>query len=394
MPPTWFERHPRITIAGVVIIGFLILDICAANLYKWVTGYPWSKSYQAVEHTYRIRSLIYHHDLAKLKSVDNAPWGPVQYHVRTNSLGFKDKEVRQIPLESNRHRLLFMGDSFVEGVGLDYQNTFVGIIDSALSQKGIEVLNAGVCGYSPIIYYRKTKYLLEDVGLKFDDLIVVPDISDALDETIRTLDDSGNVHEFSIATLPLGDGTGKLVQDIPREDFLLIPQGPLKKLKEWLRNNTIVTFAVSKWLHGVEFALSGQKGYAINQKSTYWTLDQKLYQEFGRQGLQRIQTYMNKLYDLIQEHHIRMWIVIFPNPDQVYYDDRNSIWVTFWQDWCQLHDVRLLNCYPFFVKGQTPAEREQLLNQYFIRGDVHFTELGNHLMAKAFLDFYIFPPTE
>ena len=387
MPSTWVERHPLITITIVVIIGFLVLDIFAANLYRLIVGYPWSKSYQAVEHTYRIRSLTYHHDLAKSKSVDNARWGPFHYHIRTNSLGFKDKEVRQIPLISDHHRLLFIGDSFVEGVGLDYEYTFVGMIDSTMSTRGIEVLNAGVCGYSPIIFYRKTKYLLEDIGLKFDDLVVIPDISDALDETIRTLDDSGNVREFSITTLRLAE-TGKLVQDTPRKDFPLIPKGPLKQLKECFRNNTIVAFTLSKWLHCVEFVLSGQKAYAINQKSTYWTIDKKLYREFGPDGLQRIQTYMNQLYDLLQEYHIRLWIVIFPNPDQVYYNDRNSIWVTFWQDWCQQHNVPLLDCFPLFVIGQTPSEREQVLDRFYIKGDFHFNDAGNHLLAKAFLDFY------
>ena len=38
-------------------------------------------------------------------------------------------------------------------------------------------------GYEPIIYWRKIKYLLEDVKLKFDEVIVYIDISDAYDET-------------------------------------------------------------------------------------------------------------------------------------------------------------------------------------------------------------------
>ena len=76
-----------------------------------------------------------------------------------------------------------MGDSFTEGGLLDYTDTFVGRIDSDLGEKKIEVLNAGVSSYSPIIYWRKIKYLIEDMKLKFDEVVVFIDISDPYDET-------------------------------------------------------------------------------------------------------------------------------------------------------------------------------------------------------------------
>ena len=56
-----------------------------------------------------------------------------------------------------------------------------------------EVLNAGVGSYSPIIYWRKIKYLIEDVGLRFDEVVVYIDISDAQDEaSYYELSDDGN----------------------------------------------------------------------------------------------------------------------------------------------------------------------------------------------------------
>ena len=33
---------------------------------------------------------------------------------------------------SDKYRILFIGDSYTEGVGVEYKDTFVGLIDSAL----------------------------------------------------------------------------------------------------------------------------------------------------------------------------------------------------------------------------------------------------------------------
>ena len=82
----------------------------------------------------------------------------VQLH--TNSLGFKDKSSRTVsllPTRDIKKRIVFIGDSFTNGFALEYEDTFVGIIDKELNKRSIEVLNAGVASYSPIIYWRKIK---------------------------------------------------------------------------------------------------------------------------------------------------------------------------------------------------------------------------------------------
>jgi hypothetical protein len=103
----------------------------------------------------------------------------------TNSLGFKDARVREVPLRSDRKRVLFMGDSFTEALGVAYEESFVGRFAAAFPQ--LEVLNGGVSGYAPSVYYAKTKYLIE-MGLQTDEVIVYIDISDIQEEatTYRT----------------------------------------------------------------------------------------------------------------------------------------------------------------------------------------------------------------
>ena len=69
-----------------------------------------------------------------------------------------------------------MGDSFTEGIRLNYEDTFVGLIEKELNKKNIEVLNGGRESYSPIIYWRKIKYLIEELGLDFDEVVLFIDI--------------------------------------------------------------------------------------------------------------------------------------------------------------------------------------------------------------------------
>src|SRR5215831_15703847 len=98
---------------------FVVADITAARTLLLVYPQIDNPPPEVEEHAYRIESSLYDHDLAK--SFEGfARWGPFRYHIATNSLGFKDSRPRSVPLTADRPRLLLMGDSFTEGIGLDY----------------------------------------------------------------------------------------------------------------------------------------------------------------------------------------------------------------------------------------------------------------------------------
>ena len=78
----------------------------------------------------------------------------------------------------NLQNILFIGDSFTEGLEADYEKTFVGLYEKYSKNK---VFNLAVTSYSPIIYFNKIKYYI-DRGLKAKHVIVFIDISDIDDE--------------------------------------------------------------------------------------------------------------------------------------------------------------------------------------------------------------------
>lgn len=138
--------------------------------------------------------------------------------VRTNSLGLRDREYPRVK-PPGVFRILMLGDSFTEGLGLRAEDSIPKQLEARLNgpscRTGIEVINAGITSYSPILEYL----LLQRVGLRLDpDLVVLDfDMSDVHDDFIRT-----GVARLDERGLPLA-----VPPDGRREAALLLP--PLAK---------------------------------------------------------------------------------------------------------------------------------------------------------------------
>lgn len=370
------------------LVFFTILifcDLVAADIYNFVMqereayGRAVAERIQALERTAHVPT-SYHHGLKPNVSVP-ALWGPLSYTLTTNSLGFRDSETRQIDLGSKNYRIVFMGDSFTYGMGFDYEKTCVGLVSKALKPKGIEVLNAAVPSYSPIIYWKKVEYLINKVGLKFDELVVLIDISDADDEVLYFLDDQGEVSE------------GRRLKPI-NADYVPPKPKPIyffNGLRKFLKTNSILLRSVDeiKWrlFERTKFGFS----FPHDSRSK-WTIDDALYQEFGLKGLQNGREHMNELLKLCRAHGIKLTVAVYPWPDQLYYNDLNSKQVLFWQKWSEDNSVNFINYFPhFIIDGRSPRE---LFEAYFITKDVHWNESANQLVAQVFLNQFARPNKE
>lgn len=94
---------------------------------------------------------------------------------QTNSFGFLGKEISKEKGE-NVIRIMMMGDSFTEALQIERGKSFVDLIRQLLEKeeqfkgKEIEVINAGVSGYCPIIQYLLYKKVLHEFS---PDLVVL-----------------------------------------------------------------------------------------------------------------------------------------------------------------------------------------------------------------------------
>ena len=350
---------------GTVLLVFLILDVLLAQASKLVFDWWQLDSIRlanyAIEKRYRIPSSIYHHDLAANVETE-AVWGHARYPYRTNDLGFRDAAPRMVSKRPASRRLLILGDSFTEGLGVSFEETFAGIIADRLRPEGVDVLNAAVSSYSPAIYYRKTKYLLEARKLHFDHVMVFIDISDIEDEAkyYRIENDTviGTEHLRSFHS----PGRSEQLKIFLKENSVLI------RLAVLLKNMVI------RGRHGPYIG--------IGLDRALWTIDERLFAEYGADGLRRAGSNMDRLLDLLQDRHIGLTVVVYPWPDQIVNGDVNSRQVSYWQAWTEQRNVAFINLFPKFIDGE---DYEATLEKHFIPGDTHWNESGHRLVAETVL---------
>jgi lysophospholipase L1-like esterase len=322
---------------------------------------------------YRIASPTYNHGFAQMvDAVDT--WGNLRFRMRTNSLGFKDATNREVPPQRapGHRRVVLIGDSFTEGIGYEYDQTFAGILARELADERIEVLNAGVTLYAPAIYYRKTKFLVEDVGLEFDELVVFIDLSDIQEEAqFYDIDEHDRVtmHVPVWASAWIGNVTAA------------------QRFRSMLKRNSVVIRFADLVLDAFTNEATARpaalpSGPALDEPRALWTVDDKWFEEFGRVGLEKARRDMDRLTAFLAGRGIALTIVVYPWPDQVVRRDLESRQVTSWREWADERGARFVNLFPAFFE----ADPATVLQRYYIPGDMHFNAAGNQLIAAEFLE--------
>jgi hypothetical protein len=299
-------------------------------------------------------------------------WGDERFLVNTDSLGLRDVSRRAVVPKTSKYRMVFIGDSFTEGVGVSYQKSFVGLTAAALDPDRYEVLNAGVSSYSPKLYYLKIKYLLEEQHLEFDELSVYVDISDPEDEVVyqsftpaERSSLAFDVHSF-----------GKSYSFVYRHYYPQIDRTLLALSARLHRSPPTVSSA------GVLGATTPVDSRTYNDHRASWTYDPDSFRAWGSEGLQLGADNMDRLYALCRAHGIRLNIAVYPWPQQVLRRELDSRQVTFWRDFSRQRNIPFLDNFPTFIDRRTPDE---VVKAYFVDGDVHWNARGHQAIADAFL---------
>lgn len=328
-----------------LLLVFIVLDAASARLVHFF-NLNLKNEANRLEKAYRIRSEHYHHDLLPNFTGD-AFWGK-RYRIQTNNLGFKDKGNRIVTLPSAGRRVLFIGDSFTEGVGFPYEKTFVGIVDQNLSRRGYEVLNAGVSSYSPTLYHSKIKYWIENKKLQVSEVFLFLDLSDITDEYNLTHPETQDSKEV-----------------------------PRFRLQSFIKQNSLLAHTFANYLY------AWRNPFPMDHSRARWSYNPKVFQTVGAFGLKKATSSMNQLASFLRSHSIPLTVGIYPWPVQIQRRELTSIQVKHWTEWGKKNSVPILNLFPAFI--QDGVEPIDLLKRYFIPGDVHWNESGHALVAKEVL---------
>ncbi len=341
----------------------------------------------------------YHHALVpRFDGYDT--WGDVRYPFITNGLGFRDAEVREVPLTASTRRVLLIGDSFTEGTGVRFEDSFAGRLAAAGRQRPapVEFLDAGVISYSPTLYYRKIKYLIER-GLRFDAVVVFSDVSDVYDEAskyfcqdedpqYRTYCDPDERAFFASLCDPLDPDHTRSCIDPVGQRYAKGGAGAFLTRHFIVTNavREIAKFRVQQWLGNQK-----RRRLGVDTETAWLFADgghEAEYAPLGSSGgVARSTKNMQALADLLKAHGIPLTIVVYPWPAQLALDDRDSRQVSLWREFCATNCKAFINLLPaFFAEAKAHADWYERL---YIPGDFHYSSEGHRLVFRWVADYLL-----
>ena len=90
------------------------------------------------------------------------------------------------------------------------------------------------------------------------------------------------------------------------------------------------------------------EGENIYRKSVLYTINDDEYNEWGKEGIQSMSSYLDSIVILGETHNFNIKIAIYPWPDQIMFANKFSYDV-YWEKWCKEREIELINYFPDFI---------------------------------------------
>lgn len=386
-------------LAGVTLVMLLIMELGARLVgVSRVYGF----------HQFIQPSRALHNELIpNAESRYISEQGEFDVDIRINSLGLRDREYT-VEKPAGVYRILVLGDSPVIGIEVPGEDTFPNRLEQLLNENkpgGYEVLNAGMQGYSPILYYL----FLKEKGLQLDPDMVLVNISvtDATDDY-----DHAKRAEFDDEGLPVS-----VTKAVQLED-----QVSAVPFKQFLRNNSVLYHFVRDRYHRLLYDLKTEEAKVMQEKADSGAvadenndeielalaphlahlqgkdLRENFFAVFNEEFSpeeeavwQQSMTWLRALHRLARENDIALALIPVPQPNQVGPDEwkqGKQLWgfeadhvITSphfqgrLQVFCEQEEIPFINPLPRF---REVSAQKRLFYDY----DGHFNRAGHQLMAE------------
>lgn len=363
--------------AGLIVLATILgLDFSVkqvANQWKNRAKNKAQKTFQPPETSHRQFSENYHHGFVPL-SKGREKYGSYEAEYFINSLGMRDQSERQISnTKPPGGRVLLLGDSFIDGVGMNYGDTVAGKLQAKLSPMGIEVLNGGVASYCPTLMEARLQHWILKDRLEIDLILAFIDISDVRDEMRYQRNPSGGFRPV--------DSTD--FQDAIRADEI-----EARPFRFWLESqvekNFVLLGALARNLRQ-QYEKMGLAGSSVPFEYNRWPSYQGPLDSWVQQALQRQAKAADKILELCQRQHVTLALVVYPGIEQIQEGQIEDRHVRFWRQWTVSRNVTLLSLYPEFVRTKDHFEDYVLSSR-----DGHWNAQGAEVVASALLRSGVF----
>ena len=352
----------------ITIIVFLLMDIAFSNtIIKNIIKKDCIRYFK-----YTLSEINYYtYDLEKNCRAYETKKTVKTYNVFTDENGFRvsgEKKANKI----KDNTIIFLGDSFTYGFGLNYEDSVVGIIDS--KKTNYEIINLGVPGYSPIVSKYKLKKLL-DSGIKPKKIFYLLDLTDVHDESNRWIKIDGV--EYPVIQ-------DKEIQKEIKKAFGYKSNFKMSRLLFY--NLNIIFRNLRKEINQKKFEeedkIIGKTLWGSFTHTSYEKLDKDFWSQNDFEvGINNITTNMKSISEMANLINSEFYIVVFPWPETLEYGEEYFSWQKFAAEVCQLSNcTKLINAFPEFIKikNEFPYWKKEI---YFLV-DIHLNANGNRLLAK------------
>lgn len=174
----WVKHIALASFVAVLLLGAVEIGLRVHHSYRVQTAQS-SRNLESLSSP----SWRSHHTLKPLKStIRRNPDTQVTVRIRTNSLGLRGEGVR-IPKPADLFRIVYLGDEAVFAPEIEEEECFSHLIEDeliALTGRKMEVVNAGLPNYCPLLSYLHFKHFL--VCLQPDLVLLNVDMSDVADD--------------------------------------------------------------------------------------------------------------------------------------------------------------------------------------------------------------------
>ena len=383
----------------IFVFLFFIIDLSLTQLFLFNFYYKKLEKQHISDLENRVPNKNYKYTFKK-KSSFKSKYLDHEYTIKTNNLGFRDYEVRD--LNKNSYYTIVIGDSFVEGVALEYKDTLVAQLNKKIKNNNInnhEFLNAGVSSYSPYIYQRKVIGVIkENSWLKIDKVILLLDKSDVPDE-LNYFDSSQRPKYFPIEK---GTYTFKynedFFQDLKKGDLwrFISKQTTtgsfLKKVGDIIdleRRNIRDRYKLSKKLRKSFFKISSKQVKSFrsintrNHISNYFQGD--LWETKGKESVDFSIENIIKLKNFLDNRNIELLVILFPWPFEIANKIPRENYINYIVQKLMKKKINYLSAYEYFLKGDIYSN----ISENYIYNDMHFNKQGNKLLSGIIWEEYL-----
>ena len=353
-----------ISIILLVFIFDLIINLIIPESVKKKVG---------TSRNYALKSVKFHHKIAPNINV-NEFWGKKKYKIKTNQLSMRIGENESFEVNKNKEYIGFLGDSFVYGSGIDYENHFI----SFLKNKKNDFLNLGYVSYSPSIYFKKIEHLINNENLNFSTIFLFIDHSDIQDEA-----------EFYRENFK-GDIVRKWI-----DDNEVIFKNRKYKIKNYLKQNSFIyklyeNISAPTISKNTDKCLNNEKNnnykkYIDINRFGYGYVDKIKNQEWVNYGINKTIDYLDKIKALSVKNSFKIVIIYYPSALEVINNIKSidTRHFNFLKKWTKENKIEFINTRDDFIK-------ENNINDYlnnFIVCDVHWNKKGHKIISQNINNF-------